>query len=208
VFGVGYAALVERAFTRFRSLRPRLCSIYDPYFWWHERLWKLGAPAPFNGTPFKNVIWRLLGVRIGHRVFDDGCAVPEKTLVTIGDDATLNAGSVIQCHSLEEGIFKSDRTTLGAGCTLGVESFVHYGVTMGEGATLDADSFLMKGEQVPSKARWRGNPAGHTRTAARDLTTPATAVPALAEGAPAASRARWPGAGNGREQRKKARPGL
>ncbi|MCQ0013134.1 hypothetical protein LUX39_04195 [Actinomadura madurae] len=160
LFGVGYAVLVERAVTRFRPLSPQLCSIYDPYFRWHERLWKLGAPAPFSGTPFKNLIWRLLGVRIGHRVFDDGCAVPEKTLVTIGDDATLNAGSVIQCHSLEEGIFKSDRTTVGAGCTLGVESFVHYGVTMGQGATLDADSFLMKGEQVPPQARWRGNPAG------------------------------------------------
>ena len=44
----------------------------------------------------------------------------EKTLVTIGDDATLNAGSIIQCHSQEDGAFKSDRTTIGAGGTLGV----------------------------------------------------------------------------------------
>ena len=27
----------------FRSLRPQFCSIYDPYYWWHERFWKLGA---------------------------------------------------------------------------------------------------------------------------------------------------------------------
>ena len=61
----------------------------------------------FNGTPFKGLIWRLLGVRIGRRVFDDGCCIAERTLVTIGDDCTLNAGSVIQCHSMEDGIFKS-----------------------------------------------------------------------------------------------------
>ncbi|TDD79762.1 Pls/PosA family non-ribosomal peptide synthetase [Actinomadura rubrisoli] len=163
LFGVGYGVLVERVLLRFRSLRPRMCSIYDPYFWWHERLWKLGGRAPFNGTPFKNVVWRLLGVRVGRRVFDDGCAIPEKTLVTIGDECTLNAGSVIQCHSLEEGVFKSGRTRLGARCTLGVESFVHYDVTMGDGSALDADSFLMKGEEVPPDARWRGNPAGHAR---------------------------------------------
>ncbi|WP_207936350.1 Pls/PosA family non-ribosomal peptide synthetase [Actinomadura sp. KC216] len=160
LFTVGFGVLVERAVLRFRSLEPRLCSIYDPYFWWHERLWKMGGRAAFNGTPFKNVVWRLLGVRMGRRVFDDGCAIPEKTLVTIGDECTLNAGSVIQCHSLEEGVFKSGRTRIGAGSTLGVESFVHYDVTMGERAVLDADSFLMKGEKVPPGARWVGNPAG------------------------------------------------
>ena len=42
-------------------------------------------------------------MRVGRRVFDDGCDIPENTLVTIGDDAVLNAGSVIQCHSLEDG---------------------------------------------------------------------------------------------------------
>ena len=48
----------------------------------------------FDGTPFKNVVWRMLGVRIGQRVFDDGCYLTERTLVTIGDDCTLNAGSI------------------------------------------------------------------------------------------------------------------
>jgi acetyltransferase-like isoleucine patch superfamily enzyme len=55
--------------------------------------------------------------------------------------------------------FKSDRITIGTGCTLGVGAFVHYGVTMGDGAVLAADSFLMKGEEVPPNARWGGNPA-------------------------------------------------
>jgi non-ribosomal peptide synthetase-like protein len=98
-------------------------------------------------------------VRIGRRVFDDGCSIPERTLVAIGDDCVLNTDSVIQCHSQEDGTFKSDRTTLGAGCTLGVASLVHYGVTVGEGAVLAADSFVMKGEEVPAGARWGGNPA-------------------------------------------------
>ncbi|WP_242909373.1 Pls/PosA family non-ribosomal peptide synthetase [Actinomadura terrae] len=163
LFGAAYGVLVERALLHFRSLEPRLCSIYDPYFWFHERLWKMGGQALFSGTPYKNVLWRLLGVRVGRRVFDDGCAIPEKTLVTLGDECTLNAGSVIQCHSLEEGVFKSGRTSIGARCTVGVEAFIHYDVEMGEGSTLDADSFLMKGERVPPSARWRGNPAGQTR---------------------------------------------
>lgn len=161
VFTAVYFAFVERVITRFRPLGPRLCSIYDPYFWWHERLWKVPDThlAVFNGTPFKNVIWRMLGVRIGRRVFDDGCYITERTLTAIGSDATLNAGSKIQCHSQEDGTFKSDRVVIGAGCTLGVGAFVHYGVTLGDRAELAADSFLMKGEDVPPGARWGGNPA-------------------------------------------------
>jgi aspartate kinase len=165
LFHVSYSVLVERAVARFRPLSPQSCSIYDPYYWWHERLWKLEATVRFSGTPFKSLIWRLLGVRIGRGVFDDGCYIPEKTLVTIGDGCTLNASSVIQCHSQEEGIFTSDRTTIGAGCTVGINAFIHYGVTIGASAVLDVDSFLMKGEEIAPHARWRGNPAHEVRSA-------------------------------------------
>ena len=164
LFIVAFSVLVERAATHFRALSPQFCSIYDPYFWWHERFWKLvAAPNIFNGTPFKGLMWRLLGVRIGRKVFDDGCGMPERSLVTIGDHCTLNAGSTIQCHSQEDGTFKLDRISIGAGCTLGVGAWVHYGVTMGEGAVLAADSFLMKGAEVPPHALWGGNPAGEIR---------------------------------------------
>ncbi|MCX5505133.1 phosphopantetheine-binding protein [Streptomyces sp. NBC_00053] len=171
VFSLGFTAvyfvLVERGIAAFRRLRPQVCSIYEPYFWWHERLWKVPDTYLniFNGTPFKNVIWRMLGVRIGSRVFDDGCYMTERTLTTVGNDCTLNAGSKIQCHSQEDGTFKSDRSTLDAGCTIGVGAHVHYGVTMGAGAVLAPDSFLMKGEEVPPHARWGGNPAAEMRDA-------------------------------------------
>jgi non-ribosomal peptide synthetase-like protein len=157
-----YFVLLERSLRAFRRLQPNFCSIYDPYFWRHERLWKVPGEAylhMFDGTPFKNLIWRGLGVRIGRRVFDDGCYLTERTLTALGDDCMLNAGSKIQCHSQEDGTFKSDRTTIGAGCTLGVGAMVHYGVTMGDGSVLAPDSFLMKGEEIPERARWGGNPA-------------------------------------------------
>jgi non-ribosomal peptide synthetase-like protein len=164
LFSVVYPVLVERAVAAFQGLRPQYCSIYEPYFWWHERYWKLSAgPKILNGTPFKGLAWRLLGVRIGQRVFDDGCLIPEKTLVTVGDDCTLNAGTKIQCHSQEDYTFKSDHVTIGAGCTLGVGAWVHYGVTMGDGAVLAPDSFLMKGEEMPQHAWWGGNPAREIR---------------------------------------------
>jgi acetyltransferase-like isoleucine patch superfamily enzyme len=174
LFGILFTVLVDRAVLGFRSLVPRLVSIYDPYFWLHERTWKLGAGVALAGTPFRNVIHRMLGVRVGRRVFDDGCYIPERTLVSIGDDAVLNTSSVIQCHSLEDGTFKSDRSDIGAGAVIGVAAFVHYGVTIGEGSVLEADAFLMKGETVAPFAIWRGNPAAEVRV----VTTPVVPEPA------------------------------
>ncbi len=157
-----YFALVERCAEAIGPPPPEICSIYDRGFWWVERLWKL-HPIHFyhifDGTPFKNVILRLIGVRVGKRVFDDGAFISEPTLTALGDECVLNYRSMIQCESQEDGTYKSGRSTLGAGCTLGVGAFVLYGVTMGDGSTLEADSFLMKGEDVPARARWGGNPA-------------------------------------------------
>ena len=166
LFLVAYFVLVDRALRPLAALEPLGCSIYVRDFWRHERLWKVssvGYLMALNGTPFKNVTWRLLGVRIGRRVFDDGCMLTERVFTTLGDDCTLNAGSVVQCHSQEDGAFKSDRSSVGARCTLGVGAFVHYGVTVGDGAVLAADSFLMKGEDVPPNAHWGGNPARELR---------------------------------------------
>ena len=159
---VVYFVSVERAVDFLQIVAPSGCSIYVRAFWRHERAWKVPSETYFklfDGTPFKPLLWRLLGVRIGRRVFDDGCFLTERTFTAIGDNCTLNAGSVIQCHSQEDGAFKSDRTVLGAGCTLGVGAFVHYGVSIGDGAVLAPDSFLMKGEEIAPRGHWGGNPA-------------------------------------------------
>ncbi|MFF5793583.1 Pls/PosA family non-ribosomal peptide synthetase [Paeniglutamicibacter sp. NPDC012692] len=153
---------IERLAQVRHKLVPTFSSIYDVYFWEHERFWKFIAGRAlglFSGTPFKSIIWRLLGVRVGKRLFDDGCGMPEKTIVTIGDDVTLNSGSVLQCHSMEDGAFKLEPITIGSRVTLGVGAFVHYGVTMQDGSKLEADSFLMKGSAVPADGVFGGNPA-------------------------------------------------
>ena len=69
----------------------------------------------FSGTPFKGLIWRLLGIKVGKKLFDDGSGIPEKSLVSIGDYCTINQMVTIQGHSLEDGAFKSDYIRIGDG---------------------------------------------------------------------------------------------
>uniref|UniRef100_UPI0027E34528 Pls/PosA family non-ribosomal peptide synthetase n=1 Tax=Pseudonocardia lacus TaxID=2835865 RepID=UPI0027E34528 len=157
-----YFGLLDRTVRWLAAWRPQGVSIYDRAFWRHERYWKIAADSyvqRLNGTPFKNVLWRVLGVRVGRRLFDDGCSISERAFVTIGDHCTLNERSVIQCHSQENDAFKSDRVVIGNGVTVGVGGFVHYGTRLGDGSLLEADSFLMKGEEIAPRTRWGGNPA-------------------------------------------------
>jgi non-ribosomal peptide synthetase-like protein len=157
---------IERATLAFKRLEPKIASIYDPYFWFHERHWKLSeSPITrlFSGTPFRTMMFRAMGMKIGRKVFDCGRSVTERTLTNVGDYANINEGAVLQAHSLEEGVFKSDHIRMGSGCSIGPGAFVHYGVTMGDHVALDADSFLMKGEQLDSHTGWRGNPARMVR---------------------------------------------
>jgi non-ribosomal peptide synthetase-like protein len=169
VFGIAYWILIDRIVRGFKPLPVLFCSLYEPAMWRHERYWKVpssGFLAAFAGTPFINMILRRVGVRIGRRVFNDGCGMTERSLVRIGDDCTLNEASTVQCHSQEDGTFKSDYSTLGSNVTLGTAAHVHYGVTIGDGAVIASDSFLMKGEEVPSYEHWGGNPASEMRVPA------------------------------------------
>ncbi len=159
---IPFYIFLERISLGFRRLKPRMATIYDPVFWRHERHWKLSDSPIMNlfaGTPFRPLILRLVGVKVGRRLYDGGSIMTERSLVEIGDDVTLCEGCVIQAHSLEEGAFKSDYIRIGNGCTLAPSAFVHYAVTMGEGSVADVDCFVMKGEVLEPHTVWRGNPA-------------------------------------------------
>lgn len=162
ILATAYFVLIERASLGFGRLRPSMITIYDADFWSHERHWKLSDSflAGFLvGTPFRGLLLRLLGVKVGSKVYDGGAMITERTLTEIDGYANLNESCVLQAHSLEEGAFKSDVIQIGEGCSVGPAAFVHYGVRMGRQAVLDADSFLIKGETLDEGTGWRGNPA-------------------------------------------------
>ena len=160
LFTMGLYILLERASLGFKRLKPTIATVYDPEFWRIERFWKFNeTPLAFFGTPMRSIYLRMLGMKVGKMLFDDGAIFTEATLVEIGDNANLNMLSTAQSHSLEEGVYKSDFIRIGDNVTLGTSAFVHYGVTLSEGTRIDADAFLMKGEITPAGSRWRGNPA-------------------------------------------------
>ena len=66
-------------------------------------------------------------------------------------------------------MFKSDYIKIGNGCSVGVDAFVHYGVTMGDRVVLDPDSFLMKGETLEAEPIGAATPPRRCATPRRLL---------------------------------------
>ena len=123
----------------------------------------LAAPwfaAPARGTVALNVWLRLLGARIGRGVWCDSYWLPETDLVTLDDGSTVNRGCVVQTHLFHDRVLSMDTVTLKAGATLGPNSVILPAATIGRHATVGPVSLVMRGEGVPSRTCWIGNPIG------------------------------------------------
>jgi len=125
----------------------------------HEHLADPFLVAPLAGTPFVCWYFRLLGARIGRRVYMETTDLSEYDLAIIGDEAELNADCTVQTHLFEDRVMKMSTVEIGARCTVGAGSLVLYDTRMEPGSKLDDLSLLMKGETLPRGTAWGGVPA-------------------------------------------------
>ena len=116
----------------------------------------LGA---LQGTPLLPWYFRLLGARIGRRVYAHTTGLLEWDLVDVGDSAALNDDCVLQTHLFEDRVLKASTVRIGADCRVGATSVMLYDSTMEDGSSIDALSLLMKGERLPAATAWAGIPA-------------------------------------------------
>lgn len=103
---------------------------------------------------------RTLGARIGRGVWCETYWLPEADLIDLRDGATVNAGCVVQTHLFHDRVLSMDAVTVAAGGTLGPNSVILPAARIGKHATVGPVSLVMRGESVPDKSRWIGNPVG------------------------------------------------
>jgi non-ribosomal peptide synthetase-like protein len=125
----------------------------------HEHLAEPFIVGALTGTPFICWYFRLLGSRIGQRVYMETADLSEFDLAYVDDEATLNADCTIQTHLFEDRVMKLSDVTIGRNCTVGGGSLVLYDTRMEAGSTLGDLSLLMKGETLPAGTTWQGIPA-------------------------------------------------
>jgi non-ribosomal peptide synthetase-like protein len=130
----------------------------------HEHLAEPFLVDALSGTPFICWYFRLLGARIGRRVYMETTDLSEFDLAEIGDEAALNADCTIQTHLFEDRVMKMSTIRIGPRCAVGAGSLVLYDTRMEAGSALGDLSLLMKGEVLPEETRWEGIPARPARS--------------------------------------------
>ncbi|WP_242920345.1 Pls/PosA family non-ribosomal peptide synthetase [Caulobacter sp. CCUG 60055] len=120
---------------------------------------------PLRGTPYLNLYLRLLGCKIGRRVYTDTTDITEHDLVEVGDDAALNDNAGLQTHLFEDRVMKVSTVVIGPRATIGSLAIVLYDSVVEADAQLGDLSVLMKGETLPAGTAWEGSPARPARGA-------------------------------------------
>lgn len=111
-----------------------------------------------RGTPWLPVLVRLLGARIGKRVWLNTTDLTEFDMVEIGDEAALGEDSGPQTHLFEDRVMKVGPIRIGARTTVGAHSVILYDTEIGENVLVEPLSLVMKGERLAPGTRWSGSP--------------------------------------------------
>jgi len=148
-------------------VRPGTHPLWSSFVWRNELadtfVETLAAPwfaRAVAGTPLLSIWFRAVGARIGRGVWCETYWLPEPDLVDLRDGATVNQGTVVQTHLFHDRMLSLDRVTLRRGATLGPNSVILPAATLGRHATVGPVSLVMRGESVPDKTTWIGNPIG------------------------------------------------
>ncbi|WP_428329146.1 Pls/PosA family non-ribosomal peptide synthetase [Mucilaginibacter sp.] len=111
-----------------------------------------------QGTPWLPLMMRLLGVKIGKRVFMNTTDITEFDMVTICDDAALNADCGPQTHLFEDRVMKVGSVKIGARTSIGAGTIILYDSELGDDTNIEALSLVMKGERLSPGTDWTGSP--------------------------------------------------
>ena len=111
-----------------------------------------------KGTPWLPIAFRMMGTKVGKRVWLSTIDITEYDMVTIGDDTALNDDSGPQTHLFEDRVMKVGKVKMGDRSSIGARSIVLYDSEVGDDARLNALSLVMKGENLTNGTNWEGSP--------------------------------------------------
>ena len=114
-------------------------------------------------TPFANILFRLLGVKLGKNVQINSKYVFDATLLEIGDNTVIGGGAIIIGHIVERGKLKLKKVKIGKNVTIGSHSTIMPGCEIGDNAIIGASAVLLKNSRVEPRAVYFGVPAEQVR---------------------------------------------
>ena len=110
-------------------------------------------------TPFANLLFRLLGAKLGKNVQFNSKYVYDATLLEIGDNTVVGGGAIIIGHIVERGLLRLKKVKIGKNVTIGSHCTIMPGCEIEDGAIIGASAVLLKDTKVGRREIWFGIPA-------------------------------------------------
>ena len=141
----------------------RMCGVNLFRYWLMAKLLPggdLGGVAQLVGTHYEviSVVYRLLGAKIGKRVYwpGTGLEIVEYDLLEVGDDVVFGSRSIVMTSSA----CSSSRVVFDAGSMVADRCVVLPGVVLRKGCVLGSGSLAPEGFEGPVGSMWVGSRAG------------------------------------------------
>jgi non-ribosomal peptide synthetase-like protein len=168
LLGAGFVAALLTTIAKWAvvgRLRESQHPLWSSFVWRNEVVdtfvEMVAAPWFANGaagTPALSMWLRSLGARIGRGVWCETYWLPEADLVRLGDGVSVNRGCVLQTHLFHDRVMRTGTVDLDHGATMGPHGVILPAASIGADATVGPASLVMRGEHVPARTRWAGNP--------------------------------------------------
>lgn len=114
-------------------------------------------------TPFANLLFRMLGAKLGKNVQFNSKYVFDASLLEIGDSTVIGGGAIINCHIVERGRLVLKKVKIGKNVTIGSHATIMPGCEIGDNAIISASAVLLKNTKVEPRDVWFGLPAESLR---------------------------------------------
>lgn len=110
-------------------------------------------------TPFINLYYRLMGMKMGDNVVINTTAIADPKMIELGERVTLGGSCSIMGHYAQGGYMVIAPTKIGNGATIGLRAIIMGGSVIGEKAKVMAGSFVLPRTVIPPGELWGGIPA-------------------------------------------------
>ena len=114
-------------------------------------------------TPFANLLFRMLGAKLGKNVQFNSKFVFDASLLEIGDNTVVGGGAIINGHIAERGKLILRKVKIGSNVLLGSHCTIMPGCEIGDKSIIGPGAVLLKDTKVDSRDVWFGLPAESLR---------------------------------------------
>jgi len=110
-------------------------------------------------TPFANLVFRLLGAKLGKNVQINSKYCADISLLEVGDNSVIGGHSTVIGHSFERRGLVLKKVKIGRNVVIGLNSVILPGAEIGDNAVIAAGAVLQKNAKVEPRSMVIGVPA-------------------------------------------------